>query len=224
MGELLSRLLVFLRPFLDHQYHNVRCRLGSVLTNIFSLDVEFVGEGNANLSSPVERDFVQEILPSLLCLGEERQEVALDQRESALRLLQTLSKWISSSTATSLGPVKGETLRFLPFLLGYEWYDKDPQIARDCQTTLSCLSRTPQPPGNIRIMIDILTKTLSSQSWKTRLSCLDFLQAVIFNNFIMFRSPNLTESDSLRRDVISVVLECLKDVQVEVRVKAAQVR
>ena len=169
------------------------------------------------------REFVQEILPSLLCLGEESQEVTLDQRESALRLLQTLSKWISSSTATSLGPVKGETLRFLPFLLGYEWYDKDPQIARDCQTTLSCLSRTPQPPGNIRIMIEILTKTLASQSWKTRLSCLDFLQAVIFNNFIMFRSPNLADSDTMRRDVISVVLECLKDVQVEVRVKAAQV-
>lgn len=224
VGELLSRLLIFLRPFLDHPYHNVRCRLGSVLTNIFSLDVEFVGEGNANQSSPVEREFVQDILPSILCLGEDSQEATPEQRESALRLLQTLSKWISSSAATSLGPVKGETLSFLPFLLGYEWYDKDPQIARDCQTTLSCLSRTLHPPVNIRIMIDILTQTLTSQSWKTRLSCLDFLQAVIFNNFIMFRSPNLAESNAMRRDVIFVVLECLKDVQVEVRVKAAQVR
>ena len=45
----------------------------------------------------------------------------------------------------------------------------------------------------------------------------------IFNNCIMSRSPNLVQSDRLRRDVICLVLECLKDVQVEVRVKAAQV-
>ena len=225
VGELLNRLLVFLRPFLDHPYHNVRCRLGSVLTNIFSLDVPFVGEGNANLSSPFESDFVKEILPSLNCLREDSSEdVDLDKRDSALRLLQTLSKWISSSTASSLGPVKLDTLSFLPLLLGYEWYDKDPQLARDCQTTLSCLSRTLQPPENIKTVTGIIKQTLSSQSWKTRLSSLDFLQAVIFNNFIMFLSPNLAESDWMRRDVIMLVLDCLKDLQVEVRVKAAQVR
>ena len=225
VGELLNRLLVFLRPFLDHPYHNVRCRLGSVLTNIFSLDVQFLGEGNANLSSPFESEFVKEILPSLNCLREESSEDSNpDQRDSALRLLQTLSMWISSSTDSSLGPVKVETLSFLPFLLGYEWYDKDPQLARDCQTTLSCLSRSPQPPENIKTVTGIITQTLTSQSWKTRLSSLDFLQAVIFNNFIIFRSPNVAQGDSMRKDVISLVLECLKDLQVEVRVKAAQVR
>ena len=60
VGELLQRLLTFLRPLLDHPYHNVRSRLGGVLTNIFAFDLEFEGHGNANTSAPHKDKFVRD--------------------------------------------------------------------------------------------------------------------------------------------------------------------
>ena len=68
VGEVLSRLLTTLKPFLDHPYHNVRSRLGGVLTNIFAYDLDFEGWGNSNKSSPHEEAFLRETLPLLSVL------------------------------------------------------------------------------------------------------------------------------------------------------------
>ena len=225
VGELLHRLLTFLKPFLNHPYHNVRSRLGAVLTNIFAFDVEFDQYGNANKSSPHEEDFIKETLPLLSCLQETNSASATtEDKESAQRLLQTLSKWISSSSASHVSSVQSSIFSFLPYLLGYEWFDKDPQLARDCQASLSCLSRSQHTKESIKVLVQEVSKTLSAASWKTRVSCLDFLQAMIFNNFILFCSSNVdTNVSDMRNSVIKMVLECLNDPHLEVRVKAAQV-
>jgi len=222
VGELLQRLLSFLKPFLNHPYHNVRSRLGAVLTNIFALDIEFEGKGNASLTSPSEGDFLEEILPSLACLAEDSLSTLSEERDSALRLLQTLTKWVSSSIASNLGPVKPHILKLLPLMLGYEWYDSDPQIARDCQTSLSCLSRTLCNSTTLVLMIDVIKCTVKSISWKTRVSTLDFLQAVIFTNFMLLCSTKLS-LNSVRQEIVDLVIKSLYDDQIEVRVKAAQV-
>jgi len=222
VGELLHRLLTFLKPFLNHPYHNVRSRLGAVLTNIFALDIFFESKGNASKTSPDEKEFVEEVFPGLQCLLEDSQTNSTEERDSALRLLQTLSKWISSSIASNLGPVKPHMFKFLPLLLGYEWYDSDPQIARDCQTSLSCLSRTLFNTSLLVPMMEVVKLTARAVSWKTRVSTLDFLQAVIFNNFMLLCSDEL-KHDKLRKEIVQLVLDSLKDDQIEVRVKAAQV-
>jgi len=222
VGELLQRLLSFLKPFLSHPYHNVRSRLGAVLTNIFALDIEFEGKGNASLTSPSEGEFLEEIMPSLACLTEDSLSTLSEERDSALRLLQTLTKWVSSSIASNLGPVKPHILKLLPLMLGYEWYDSDPQIARDCQTSLSCLSRTLCNSSTLVLMIDVIKCTVKSNSWKTRVSTLDFLQAVIFTNFMLLCSTKLS-LNSVRQEIVDLVIKSLYDDQIEVRVKAAQV-
>jgi len=222
VGELLQRLLEFLKPFLNHPYHNVRSRLGAVLTNIFALDIVFEGQGNASKTSPDEKKFMDEIFPGLACLVEDNSAPDQEERDSALRLLQTLSKWVSSSIASNLGPVKQHMFKFLPLLLGYEWYDTDPQIARDCQTALSCLSRTLYNTNLLAPMLEVVKTTANASSWKTRVSTLDFLQAVIFNNFMLLCSNQLNH-EHLRQAVVKLVLNSLNDDQIEVRVKAAQV-
>jgi len=219
---LLQRLLEFLKPFLNHPYHNVRSRLGAVLTNIFALDLEFEGKGNASKLSPNEEDFVEKILPELACLREDMNNSCTETKDSALRLLQTLSKWISSSIASNLGPIKPHIFKLLPLLFGYEWYDSDPQIARDCQTTLSCISRTLCTSGLLPFLIEEVKSTSKAISWKTRVSTLDFLQATIFSNFMLLCSPEL-KLEGHKNDIVELVLRSLNDDQVEVRVKAAQV-
>ena len=100
MGELLSRLLVFLKPFLHHPYNNVRTRLGAVLTSIFSLDLEFEGRP-APATSPREAAFVAEVAGRLAVLGEGGEG---DRREEALHLLQTTAKWLASSVGATRPP------------------------------------------------------------------------------------------------------------------------
>jgi hypothetical protein len=91
VGELLTRLLAFLRPFLHHPYNNVRSRLGAVLTNIFALDIEFPGQGGASATSPSEAAFLASMLEQLAPL--EAEGAGEEEQEEARRLLQTLSKW-----------------------------------------------------------------------------------------------------------------------------------
>ena len=221
VGELHCRLLEFFRPFLHHPYNNVRSRLGAVLTNIFALDLEFPGFGNASLTSPKEEEFVSEVVNLLACL-EEGKEAGEEEKEQGLRLLQTISKWLFSSFAHNLGPTRPHLFKLLPLLLGYEWYDKDPQIAQDCQIALSCLSRVPLPLSSLAPALATIENTSQLTCWRTRLATLDFLQAIVFNNFVLLCSPTAGRND-LKEQIVSLVLRTLIDDQVEVRVKAAQV-
>lgn len=72
-GELLNRLLNFLKPYLRHPFQNVRDRIGSVLTNIFLNDISFEspGEKKSNQRSPNISAFIREVLPELELLNEE---------------------------------------------------------------------------------------------------------------------------------------------------------
>ena len=77
-------------------------------------------------------------------------------------------------------------------------------------------------------MQEIETTLSSEDSWKTRLACLEFLQALVFNNLMLFsvrqeEHKEKVDGDKLRMRVIKTVMECLHDGQIEVRVKAAQV-
>ena len=140
-GPLLHSLLAQLRPLLAHPYHNIRCRLAAALTNIFAFDLEFEGHGNANKSSPHEEEFVREVLPLLAPLEEAG---AGEGREAALRLLQTLAKWVAGSCLAGVRGPAPCLLRLLPHLLGQDWQEADPQLAGDCRLALAGLVTTMQ--------------------------------------------------------------------------------
>lgn len=74
MGELLHRLLAFLRPYLTHPFQNVRERLGSVLTNVFLCDLDFDGKRTSNQRNPRIADLIEEILPGLEMMAKEVEE------------------------------------------------------------------------------------------------------------------------------------------------------
>ena len=220
VGELLHRLLKFLieGDFLHHPYHNVRSRLGAVLTNIFALDIEFCGWGNASQSCPDESEFCGRVLPQLSCLAVPGQD---EDWERGLRLLQTLARWVASQIASSLGPVRQHLLPLLPLLLQFEGWEQEPVVARDCQTALTCLSRVPHAHALLQPLLSTLAGScLTATSWRARVASLDFLQAFIFNNFIPLVH---TGKGSLQTQVLELVTLGLADSQLEVRVKAAQV-
>jgi len=64
--ELFHRLLDYLRPRLSHPYQLLRERIGSVLTNIFALDLPTSGERRTR--GPLISQFVTSIIPQLVSL------------------------------------------------------------------------------------------------------------------------------------------------------------
>ena len=111
----------------------------------------------------------------------------------------------------------------LPLLLQFESYERDPQLGRDCQVALVCLSRTHLPTACLPPLVAVLKECgAAADAWKMRLSALDFLQAFVFNNFVLICSPSLPHKD-LKSDILGLVMAGLRDQQLEVRVKASQV-
>ena len=64
IGSLLHQLDRFLSPFLTHPYQNVRERLGSVVANIFAMDITFP-QGPAGSLSPTIASLMEEAMPKL---------------------------------------------------------------------------------------------------------------------------------------------------------------
>ena len=64
VGSLLHRLDTFLRPALNHPFQNVRERLGSVLANIYAMDIEFPS-GPGGTLSPRLSVLLEEVTPGL---------------------------------------------------------------------------------------------------------------------------------------------------------------
>merc|ERR1712126_162958 len=170
--------------------------------------------GNASISSPIETNFVNNIFPRLKSLQEEG-----EKREQDLRLLQTVSKWVCCSLSQNLCPMKEHILKIVPVLLQYEWYDRDPQLATDCQVSLSYISRSSISSKLVPQLVKTLKSSIETDSWRTKLSTLDFLQAVVFNNFLYVCVCGL----DVRETIVHIVNLGLEDDQIEVRVKASQV-
>lgn len=59
----------YLRPYLNHPFQNVRERLGSILINIFEVDLQFIG--GTEPECPRIKEFIAEILKKVTILNEE---------------------------------------------------------------------------------------------------------------------------------------------------------
>ncbi|XP_065338507.1 proteasome activator complex subunit 4A-like isoform X2 [Cloeon dipterum] len=245
--ELLHRLLAYIKPFLTHPFQNVRERLGSVLTNIFNLDVILCKQNSTK--SPHIDEFVEEVLPRLqiLCANGPKDiegkmevdppgspgelstttnlmanvELSVENkgpRDLALRLLKTVCQWSSGCILRSCFGVKPAFYKFFPIVCLMESYEGDDEISKCCTTFLAYLAFSLTPADVIPTALATIRSTLKLGSWKARMTCLDFLQVLVFHNM-----PNFLSNDAWVKEVSSLVLTLMKDERLEVREKAAQV-
>ncbi|XP_063231181.1 proteasome activator complex subunit 4-like isoform X2 [Bacillus rossius redtenbacheri] len=237
VAELFNRLLEYLKPYLTHPFQNVRERLGSVLTNIFETDL-VIGEG-AGTRSPHIGQFMSEITPQLEVLyqqgpeaengranhvvdkgvvQETKEQISEEEKDKAIRLLKTVCRWFNVSlTRAQYGAIPAHYQLFALVCL-MESYDKDEEVGKSCSVVLSHLSQAIMLPRYIPAALDSFHKTSKSVSWCARLTCLDFMQVMVFHNMPTFHS-----SSSWVQQISDIVLTLLEDDWLEVRVKAAQV-
>jgi proteasome activator subunit 4 len=247
VSELLHRLLNYLKPFLTHPFQNVRERLGSVMTNIFELDIQL--HNGSRTPSPHIAAFIAELIPKLTVLYQtvpntlesssnyihlrsesgrecadevanilQKIQVNSEERDMAVRLLKTVCRWVTGSISRAQYATVVEYYEFFPLVCLMSNYEADEELSKTCVTVLAMMGQAMALPRHVPVVLNSASKVSESVSWWARLSCLEFLQVFVFHNMAIFLSQQ-----AWVHKVQDIVLRLLEDDWLEVREKASQV-
>lgn len=99
-----------------------------------------------------------------------------EERNKSLRLLKTVSQWLSGMWTRSYGCQPEAQLLLLPYLFAAESSDTDKELARECSLALCFISATVLRPSTIEVALKIIKEVAHQGSWKARIASLEFLQ------------------------------------------------
>merc|ERR1712013_967912 len=141
-----------------------------------------------------------------------------EERQAGVRLLQTVCKLLAGVLLRNWYSVKPQLFRFLEMLALNESSELEPDLARDCNVALACLSTCIVPLNVLPIALTAIEQVSQSQSWKAKIAMLEYLQVHVFTNMAVFHA----QKDQASR-VIEIVTRLIKDDRIEVREKAGKV-
>lgn len=99
-----------------------------------------------------------------------------DERNKALRLLKTVSQWLSGMWTRSYGCQPDAQLLLLPYLFAAESSDTDKELARECSLALCFISATVMRTSSIEVALKTVGDVAHQGSWKAKIAALEFLQ------------------------------------------------
>lgn len=111
-----------------------------------------------------------------------------------------------------------EYFELLSFACRLERCEQDAELANTCSSLLALLSQALTLSDCMPIALDRIDTVANLPSWSARLSVIDVLQVLVFNNMFIVRN-----NGAWVQKVRSIVLRLLEDSVLEVREKAAQV-
>jgi len=141
-----------------------------------------------------------------------------EETKRANRTLEMVSLWICHQirlSSSSLDPILFELLPYLCQFIGTE---RDQDVSQSCLQALCYLSACILPDKAIQPLLDMVKRIAMSESYKTKMSMLEFLQVSVFTNF-----PSLVCSPVYRNQVTSLTTSLLADPHITVRQKAAKI-
>ena len=129
--------------------------------------------------------------------------------------ISVVSLYFITRLSASVDPI---LYQLLPYMCQFIGTESDQGVSQSCLQALSYLSVCILPAHALAPCLHMLQRCVTSTSYKTKLSILEFLQTVVFTNFISFVSNN-----ELRSRVISFTTDLLADSHITVRQKAAKI-
>lgn len=111
-----------------------------------------------------------------------------------------------------------EYFELLPFACRLERSEKDTELAEACTSLLAMLSQGLTLQDCMGTALDKIDEVSQMRSWSARLSVIDVLQVLVFNNM-----PIVLSRNEWVQQVQAIVLRLLEDTILEVRIKTAQV-
>jgi proteasome activator subunit 4 len=243
--ELYCRTYNILKDHWAHPYNNVRHQIASTMATLTAMDIPWAGVegGNVGEGFPTKKLFIEEVIPrlnlnspnpefrssrslspaSVNTSHSSSEDVSMEVLEDeetkrANRTLEMVSLWICHQirlSSSSLDPVLFELLPYLCQFIGTE---RDQDVSQSCLQALCYLSACILPSTAIQPLLDMVKRIAMSESYKTKMSMLEFLQVAVFTNF-----PALVSCPSYRDQVTLLTTSLLSDPHITVRQKAAKI-
>ncbi|KYB26764.1 proteasome activator complex subunit 4 [Tribolium castaneum] len=239
-NELSVRLFDYFKQHLSHPFQNIRDKISSCLTMIFSKDLIFPDDANDTNSAGIKA-FFKEIMPTLDNLysytlskieskdnpmdtsevSKDMQGLSLENdevRENAMRLFKLVSKYVTSSVVRMNYSTLPEYFEILPLSCVLQSNDTDDEIAPICSSLLAVLAYTITIDKYMPSALEAIRKVATCPFWSARAVITEFMSGFVFHNM-----PTIISKKEWVLDIQHMVLELLEDVQPEVRVSASQV-
>ncbi|KAF5303620.1 hypothetical protein FQA39_LY09867 [Lamprigera yunnana] len=232
-GELISRLLEYLKGHLSHPFQNVRENISMCLTIIFSENIGFAN--GCTGTSPKVEDFFSYVMPMLNTLYEstidsmrkaeavESKEMQLfhlnnnEEKNKIIRLFKTVSKYVSGSITRRNYAAVPSHYDLLPLTCVLQNNDGDEELTTICTNFLAVLAHSLILEDYISSALCAIEKVAVCPFWSARAAIAEFIPVLVFHNF----STIISGEEWIIR-IQKVVLQLLEDVQPEVRITASK--
>lgn len=129
-----------------------------------------------------------------------------------------MSQWIVGILNRNTNGNLIEYFELLPFACRLERSEQDAELAEACTSLLAMISQALTLPNCMARALQKIDEVSLMSSWSARLSVIDVLQVLVFNNM-----PIVLSDEIWVQQVQTIVLRLLEDAVLEVREKAAQV-
>lgn len=130
----------------------------------------------------------------------------------------SVSQWIVGVLSRNTNGNLIEYFEFLPLACRLERCEQDAELAEACTALLAMISQGLTLPNCMGPALRKIGDVSLMTSWSARLSVIDVLQVLVFNNM-----PIVSSQEAWVQAVQAIVLRLLEDAVLEVREKAAQV-
>ena len=234
---LYCRTYNILREHWAHPFTNVRHQIASTLATLTIMDIPWAGAEGGTLGEgfPNKKLFIQEVIPKLSLnspnpefLSREEspntshsssEDVSMEtvdrdsegedsETKTASRTLEMVSLWICHQIRLSSASLDPALFELLPYLCQFIGTETDQDVSQACLQALCYLSACILPATAIPPMLDMVGRIAHSESYKTKMSVLEFLQIAVFTNF-----PSLAHGAGYRPRVTELVLSLLQVAQ-----------
>jgi len=243
--ELYCRTYNILRDHWAHPYNNVRHQIASTMATLTSMDIPWAGieGGNVGQGFPTKKLFIDEVIPclnlnspnpefsssrslspaSVNTSHSSSEDVSMegaedDDTKRSNRTLEMVSLWICHQIRLSSASLDPVLYSLLPYLCQFIGTERDQDVSQSCLQALCYLSACILPNTAIQPLLNMVKRIAMSESYKTKMSMLEFLQVAVFTNF-----PSLVCSPVYRNQVTSLTTSLLSDPHITVRQKAAKI-
>lgn len=145
-------------------------------------------------------------------------EQGSNENDSYILAAKTLSVWLERLLKTSYGialvPLLPETI--IPALLHFLNVRDEQELMLSSVSLFKLLGNIPYPLQSVQMMIDTIVNVgAKATTWHQRMSVLSYIQAFFFRQLFMM-------NDKQRLQLVETVTSMLEDVQLEVRLNAAE--
>lgn len=137
---------------------------------------------------------------------------------SSIRFFKTISQFLIGVLNRSTNGNEIIYTKVLQIAIRLEKCEYDVELAEVCTAILALIAQAFTQPSRMNDFLIKLEEISHHLSWQCRLSAIDILQVLIFNNM-----PIVLSQETWIEQVKSIVLRLLEDNTLEVRVKAAEV-